>query len=138
MTTPSGQAPLVKSVGENVPAATGPTAQDNVVGRAPQAGVVTAVTLTPEATITGTATNFRTFRLVNRGQDGSGTTVVASLAFDGAGVTAPAFDERALPLSGVAGATTVAEGDVLVLDEVVTGTGLASPGATVSVTVART
>lgn len=138
MTTPSGQAPLIRSVGQNVPAAAAATAQDNVVGRAPLSGVVTEVTLTPEATITGAATNFRTFRLVNRGQDGTGTTVVASLAFDAATVTAAAFDERTLPLSGAAGATTVAEGDVLVLDEVVAGTGLASPGGIVNVTVART
>ena len=135
MTTPSGQAPLIKHLDNEVPAAAAATAQDNVVGRSPFSGAVTGVTFTPEAAITGAATNFRTYRLVNRGQNGSGTTVVASLAFDGAGVTAAVHDERTIPLTAN---TTVAEGDILVFDEVVAGTGLASPGGFVTVTVSRT
>lgn len=134
MSTPSGQAPLVRSLDNEVPAAAAATAQDHVVGRAPFAGTVTGVTLSLEAALTGVATNFRTFRLVNRGQDGAGTTVVASLAFDTATVTAAAHDERAIPLTAN---TAVAEGDILVLDEVVAGTGLASPGGFVTVTIAR-
>lgn len=135
MSTPSGQAPLARVVEADAPAAVAATAQDTVLGKAPLAGAVSSVTFIPEAAITGAATNFRTFRLVNRGQDGSGTTVVASLAFDAATVTAAAFDERTIPLTA---STAVAEGDVLVFDEIVAGTGLASPGGHVNVTVTRT
>ncbi len=126
--------PLTISQRASVPAAATATAQDNVVATAPFAGVVAAVSLTPEATITGAATNFRTFRVINRGQNGAGTAVVASLAFDAATVTAAAFDERAIPLTV---ATAVAQGDVLILDEVVAGTGLASPGGQITVTFTR-
>lgn len=127
-------APYVRTLEETVPAAAATAAQDTVVGEAPFAGTVTSVTLTPEAGITGAATNFRTYRLVNRGTGGAGTTVVASLAFDAATVTAAAYDERELPLTANA---AVAEGDILVLDEVVAGTGLASPGGRVQITVNR-
>lgn len=128
--------PLSGGLREDVPAAAAATPQDVVVGTAPHAGTVTEVTFTPEASITGTATNFRTFRLVNKGQAGAGTTVVASLAFSAGTVTAPAFDEKVIPLIGGAAVDVVA-GDVLVWDEVVTGTGLASPGGQVKVTVSR-
>ncbi len=129
------QAPLLRTFEENVPAAAAATAQDQIIGRAPFAGRIVSVTLTPEASIAGTATNFRTFRLLNRGQNGTGTTVVASLAFDAATVTAAVFDERDIPVTTAN--ATVAEGDILVWDEVVTGTGLASPGGQVRVNVSR-
>lgn len=135
MTAP--QAPLDRTIETTVPAAGAAVAQDQVIGEAPFAGEVSAVTFTPEANITGQATNYRTFRVVNRGADGNGTTVVASLAFDGAGVTASDYDERAITLSAVAGATDVAQGDILAWDEVVTGTGLASPGGLVTVALSR-
>ncbi len=126
--------PLRNAQQANVPAAAVATAQDQVVGEAPFLGTITEVTFAPEANITGTATNFRTFRLINRGRTGAGTTVVASLAFDAATVTATAFRERVIPLVGN---NAVAEGDVLVWDEVVAGTGLASPGGQVQVTYSR-
>lgn len=133
----SGQAPLVRSAQQDVPAAAAATAQDVIVTTAPYQGSVSGVRFTPEAGITGATLNFRTFRLLNRGQDGTGTTVVASLAFNDAAVTAAAFDARDIPLSTAAGATAIAEGDVLVWDETVTGTGLASPGGQVQVFLAR-
>lgn len=131
------QAPFTTQLRTTVPAAGAAVAQDQVVGQCPVAGAVSSVTFTPEAAITGTATNFRTFRLVNRGQSGAGSTVVADLAFSTGSVTAAAYDERTIPLSGTAANLVVAEGDVLVWDEVVTGTGLASPGGLVTATVAR-
>ena len=130
------QAPRQAVLRSTIPAsAAAGTAQDQAIDSVPFAGTVSAVTFTPEAAITGAATNYRTFRVVNKGQDGSGSTVVASLAFSSSGVTAAAFDEKAIALSGVAGATTVAAGDVLIWDETTAGTGLSSPGGEVRVAV---
>lgn len=132
------QAPLQRTLEATIPAsAAAGTAQDQTVGVAPFAGTVSAVTFVPEADITGAATNYRTFRLLNKGSDGNGATVVASLAFSSGAVTASDFDEKAITLSAVAGATTVAEGDVLAWDETVAGTGLSSPGGRVRVTIDR-
>jgi hypothetical protein len=132
-------APLSRSISAEVPAqGTAGTVQDFVIGEAPYAGTVTEVTIIPEAAVTANATNYRTFRVVNKGQAGSGTTVVASFATDT--VTTDdlaAFDEKALTLSAVEGATTVAEGDVLVADETITAAGVAHGGYTIQVTISR-
>lgn len=129
--------PLQRTLTATLPAVSAGTAQDQVIDTVPFAATVSAVTFTPEADITGAATNFRTFRVVNTGSDGNGTTVVASLAFSSSGVTASDFDEKDITLSAVAGATTVAQGDVLKWDETVAGTGLATPGGKVRVTLDR-
>jgi len=107
---------------------------DQVVDEAPKAGTVTAITYTPEALITGADTNSRTLTVVNKGQAGAGNTVIATLALTN-GVNAPAFDEKPFVLSVVAGATTVAEGDVLVAVSDSIGTGLADPGGQVSISI---
>lgn len=129
--------PLQRLVETTVPAATAGNAQDQTIDAVPYDGTVTSVTFTPEAAITGAATNFRTFRVLNKGQSGAGSTVVASLAFSSSGVTAAAFDETTITLSGTAANLAVASGDVLAWDETVAGTGLASPGGLVRVKVDR-
>jgi len=130
----SGASPNVKRLQATLPGVGAAVAQDQNVGEAPFAGTVTSVSYTPEANLVGTATNFRTLRLLNKGQDGNGTTVIASLAFDSGAVTADDFDERAIPITGNA---QVAAGDILAWDETVTGTGLASPGGLVQVEITR-
>lgn len=108
------------------------TAQDTVIGEAPFAGTVTEVTFIPEATLAAHASNIRTFRVVNKGSDGSGTTVVASRStVTSNGQTA--FDEWTVTLSAVAGATTVAAGDVLIFDETIGASGVAHSGGRVKV-----
>lgn len=130
-------APLTRRLEAFVPAAAAGTAQDQAIGKAPFAGKITRVSIIPEATITGQATNFRTLRAVNKGQAGAGSTVAASLAFDGAGVTATAFDERDIPLTTPGTNQDVAEGDVLAADETVAGTGLAHSGYTMVIELSR-
>jgi hypothetical protein len=131
-------APLQRNIEATIPAsANASTAQDQVVGVAPYDGTVSSVTYVPEADITGAATNYRTFRVVNAGQDGNGSTVVASLAFSSGAVTASDFDEKAITLSGTPANLVVAAGDVLKWDETVAGTGLASPGGRVRVQIDR-
>ena len=129
-------APLVRTIQATIPALGAAVAGDQVVGEAPFGGTVTAVTFTPEAAVTGDNTNTRSLLLHNKGQAGSGTTVVATLAFT-TGNNGVAFDEKAFVLSVVAGATTVAEGDILAVVETVAGTGLANPGGRVEVTLSR-
>lgn len=131
-------APLVRKL-QSSTEALGATADGTVViGEAPFAGTVTGVTYTPESDITGAASPAsRTFSLVNKGADGNGTTVVATLAMV-SGVNASDFDEKAITLSVVADATDVAEGDVLAWTSThVGGTGLADPGGLVEVEVSR-
>jgi hypothetical protein len=117
----------------DVPAqATAATVQDFVIGEASHGGTVREVAIIPEAAVAADATNNRTFRVINKGQAGAGTTVVASHQTTTGGALV-AFDEKLMTLSVVAGATTVVEGDVLVADEVVTGTGQAHGGYTIKV-----
>jgi hypothetical protein len=129
--------PLVRPLEIEI-AASGATATTSGSERVPFAGVVQAVRLLPLAAVTGAASPAsRTYTLVNRGQDGNGSTAVATLALT-SGVNLVAFDERAVPLSGTAANLNVAEGDVLELRSAAVGaTGLADGGATAIVEIAR-
>jgi hypothetical protein len=87
-----------------------------------------------EANVTANATNFRTLRVINKGQDGNGTTVVATLPLDSPGADDLAdFDEKTIPVTEAN--ATVAAGDVLAFDETVTAAGLAHSGLRVAVEV---
>lgn len=105
--------------------------------RVKRAGTVSVVTYAPNADITGAATNNRTFNLINKGQDGNGTTVIATLNF-GNGVNASDFDEKTIPLSGVADNLVVAAGDILAWQSDAINTGIADPGGLVNVEVVTT
>jgi hypothetical protein len=129
-------APLVRTLQATLPALGAAVNGDQVVGEAPFAATVTAVSFTPEAAITGDNTNTRTLTLVNKGTAGVGTTVVATLAFT-TGNNGVAFDEKPFTLSVVAGATTVAEGAVLQVNEVIAASGLANPGGLIQVELTR-
>ncbi|RPH36343.1 MAG: hypothetical protein EHM90_02220 [Chloroflexi bacterium] len=134
----SGAAPLVRTLEIDVPAAGAAVAQDTIIGEAPFAGEVTAVSVISEGAVIAHATNFRTLRVLNKGQAGAGSTVVASLALDTPTTDdLAAKDEKSIPLSGVADATDVVEGDVLILDETVAASGLAHTGLLVKVDISR-
>jgi len=107
-----------------------------VAGRAPEDGVLSAASFTPVANVTGAASNNRQYDVINKGQDGNGTVVMATLAF-GSGVNATDFNEQAFTLSVVEGATEVAEGDVIAVLSSAPGTGIADPGGRVDLTFAR-
>lgn len=107
-----------------------------VIGKAPFDGTVTAVTYTPEAAMTGHASDKRVFTIVNKGADGTGTDVVATLDMTG-GVSAAAFDEKAFTLSGTAANLAVEAGDVLAFVSTHAGSGIADPGGEVSITIER-
>lgn len=130
-------APLQKVIEADVPAvSTAGNSDDTVIGQAPFAGTVTDVEYVPEAAITGAATNNRTVSLVNKGQDGSGSTVIATLTF-GSGTNAAANDDATVTLSGTAANRVVAAGDTLQWRSVANGTGIADPGGLARITLSR-
>jgi hypothetical protein len=129
-------APFVRTIEATVPGATIAQVTDQAVTEAPFDATVTRCALVPEAAVTGDNTNTRTFTLVNKGQTGAGTTIVATLALT-TGVNLVAFDEKLFTLSAVAGATSVVAGDVLQLNEVVAGSGLAHSGGRVVIDFTR-
>ena len=96
------------------------------------AGKVTSVSYIPEAASTGDNTNKRTYTLVNKKQDGSGTTVIATLDLV-TGVNLVAFDEKPATLSATPADLVVAQGDVLAWVSTHTASGLVDPGGAVVV-----
>jgi hypothetical protein len=130
------QAPLNKSLTGDIDAL-GATADGTTpLGAAPFAGTVASVIYIPSVAITGANTNTRTLNLINKKQDGTGSTVVATLAL-ASGVNPAAFDETPLTLSGTAANLVVAEGDVLAFQSVHASSGLADPGGEVRVKITR-
>lgn len=130
-------APLVKKYRLNVAAVAAGSDLETDAVLADMAGTVTAVTYVPATVLTGANTDSRTIVVVNKGQAGSGTTIVASKAFT-SGVNAPADDGTAITLSGTAANLVVADGDVLVAQSNHVGsTGLADPGGMVVIEVTR-
>jgi len=105
--------------------------------RAPFAAIISAVYFVAAALLTGADNDSRTIQLVNKGQNGAGATVIASLAFTN-GISAAAFDERALTLSATAADLVVAEGDMLAVVSTHVGNGLADPGGIIEVKFGRT
>ena len=127
------QAPRVITLEQAVDNVAAGSDLTTIIGEAPFAGTVTAVKYVPKADITGANTDTRTVSVINKGQDGNGTTSVASLGFV-SGTNASDFDEKTITLSGTAANLVVAAGDVLAWTSVHSGTtGLADPGGTVRV-----
>jgi hypothetical protein len=108
------------------------TDEPTVLGTVAYTATISKVTFTPEANITGVATNNRRFSLINKGQDGNGAVEVAALEM-AAGVNAFDFDELTLTLSVTPANLAANVGDVLAWLSDAQGTGLADPGGTVTV-----
>lgn len=94
---------------------------------------VSAVTYAPVTAITGANTNTRSVSLVNKGQTGAGSTVIATIQYN-SGVNAAAADENVVTLSGTPANLNVAAGDILQWQSTHVGTGIADPGGLVCVT----
>lgn len=130
-------APLIRTLEVELPASTILATTSESV-RAPFAGTVQAVRYLPLAAVTGAASpSSRTISLINKAQDGTGSTSVAALPLL-SGTNLVAFDEKAIPLSATAANLVVAEGDVLTVTSVpVGGTGLVEGGGTAIIEIAR-
>lgn len=133
MTSPFG----TKLVAAVEPVATAGNDLNTNIGVAPTSGVVTAVGYATVTAITGANTNTRSVSLVNKGQAGAGTTVIATLQFN-SGVNTTASDEKVITLSSTAADLVVTAGDVLQWQSTHVNTGIADPGGLVTVTINAT
>lgn len=134
MTDQAPRTTILEAPVDNVAAASDLT---TVIGEVLEAGTVSSVSFTPKANITGNDAESRHYALINKGQDGNGTTSVATLDMD-TGVSANDFDEKALTLSGTPANLVVAAGDILAFTSTHEGsTGLADPGGSVKVEITR-
>lgn len=93
-------APSVQTIRESVDALTIAADATPTVGEVPIAGNVSSVTYTPNLAMTGAASHYRTLNLINKGQAGLGTAVIATFAFSNTGYDGVAFDELPLNLAG--------------------------------------
>lgn len=107
-----------------------------IVAEAPFAATVTAVSYTPVSTQAGANTNSRTLNLYNRGTDGTGVVLVATLALV-SGVDLTDNDEKQLTLSATPANLVVAANDILEFESLHVGTGIADPGGLVAVEMTR-
>jgi hypothetical protein len=92
---------------------------------------ITGVKWVPAAAVTANGTNFFTLTLRNR-TTGAGTALPAQRSY--AATNSVAFVAEAMTLSGTTADLNVAAGDVLTVEKLVTGTGLAMPDGVVQVT----
>lgn len=137
MPTNPNASPLLRNLNVVAPAVAANADKSTIVGESLEDGVVSGVSYTPVADVTGANTETRTISLVNKGGDGNGTTVVATLAL-ASGVNLSDFDEKALTLSATPANLIVAESDVLAFASIHSGTtGLADPGGSVKVEIGR-
>ena len=135
--TSSGMAPLLLTFEVPLAAeATAGTGQEAQLCVAPWAGTLAEAYYTPEAAITGVATNNKVMSIRNRGSAGAGATTMASLTF-GAGTNGVAFDESTLALSGTPANLVFALGDVITAQSTVNGTGMTLPEGKVRVVLSR-
>lgn len=133
----TGQAPLSQTYRAVLPATTAAADFEVTMFIAPYAGTLSAAKYVADTTLTGANTESRTAQVINKGQTGVGTTVMASKAFT-SGVNAAAFDETALTLSSTASDLAIAAGDVIAFKSLHVGsTGLADPGGSVELVVTR-
>lgn len=131
MTAPFGNTLVLSAQ----PVSTAGNSLNSTAAVAARDGTVTAVTYTTPTAITGANTNTRSVSLVNKGQAGSGTTVVATLQFN-SGVNTTASVPKTITLSSTPADLVVVAGDVLQWQSTAVGTGIADPGGLVQVTIA--
>lgn len=114
-----------------VPAMFSADAADQVIsmGRVARPGLINSVEFIPGWTMNGADTNSRTFTLLNLGQSGAGTAVVATLALT-SGVNLTRGVAKVITL-GAAADRVVAIGDSLIWRSAAVGSGLPDPGGRV-------
>lgn len=92
---------------------------------------ITGVKWVPTANITANGSNYFTLTVRNRKADASGTALPASRSY--AATNSTAFVPEAMTLSSTAADLLVASGEVLSIEKLVTGTGLAMPDGVVQI-----
>jgi hypothetical protein len=100
----------------------------------PFAGRVTKVDWVPKAAVTANGTNFVALNVRNRGNLGTGTTLVATRSY--AATNSVAFKPETLTLNATPANLKVAAGDSLTVERIVTASGVATPAGTVIIWIA--
>jgi len=131
------QAPRRHTIKIQVPAVTTVGNSASYPVKVPEAGVVAGVSYAPTSAQSGANTNSRTLNVINKGQAGAGSTSVASLALV-SGTNLAAFVPSTITLSGTAANLVVAAGDVLQVQSLSVGTGIADPGGEFEILIDRT
>lgn len=135
MGTPTGNFRTTRTLRVRTPAeGTAGTGGEYAVGTVDVTGAVVGARYTPDATVTGVASNNKALAVVNKGTSGSGTQSTAAVTF-GAGTNAPAYDLTALTLDPTVANRDVVAGSVLSLRSTVNGTGMTLPAGTIEVDV---
>jgi len=115
-------------------AATADATKEWPVFCAPDSCKILQVQIIPQATITGTATNYFNLNLRNKGAAGAGTTELGNIDFL-SGTNATGYDAKDIVADTAhASATALSQGDVLGLQRELVLTGLAMPELIVLVT----
>lgn len=132
--------PFIKDLEADVDNIAATSDEYTIIGRAPWAGTVTAVTYYPRDSVTGLtlATAARTMTVYNRGNStGTGSTAVATRTVSSGTDLANnvAFD---LTLSTTSASLVVASGDLLELESLHITTGVLDPGGRIIVRLSRT
>ena len=109
--------------------------QVQMVGRVQRPGSINSVEFVPSWSLNGANTNTRTYVLVNKRTDGSGTTTVATLALtSGNNLTKGAAKTAVITAANA----VVVVGDVLSWESIHGGSGLPDPGGQVIVQQSQT
>lgn len=129
----AGEAPLLRTIRarHDTDAAAG-TDYTEVVGTAPFAGTISAVSYIPDAAVSGATSTATTLAVRNETQN----LAAAALAFI-TGVDLVAFTAKALTLSGTAANLVVAAGDVITFKKTHASTGTAMSSGSVEVVFSR-
>jgi hypothetical protein len=98
--------------------------RDDVVVVAGVTGAIVAVTISPDTAMAGVDTNSATLSLINKGQTGGDTRVVATRALTNT-VNLVAFDEFSLTVSTTPATVAVVKGDILALSHIKVGSNVA-------------
>lgn len=126
----SERSPRITTMERELPGLATDVEDSYVLGEVEEDGSIEEASFTPTANITGADTNYRQLRIINKGADGNGSTVLATLDFT-SGVNATDYNEIAFTLTATMANRNVAQGDVIAVESNAPGTGLADPGGTV-------
>lgn len=110
-------------VGVRMVAISGGSTGELAAFKAPEACVVKAVGIIPDAAITGANGDYMTLQFVNKGSDGTGTDVIGSHAYTLGEDVAQYDDDEFSPLAN----DHLAKGDTVTFEKAETGAGMAMP-----------
>lgn len=117
----------------DLPSCAASATPETPLGEVRGAWTVGEISIVSEAALTAADATARTLTVYNRGQSGSGTTVVGTLVTNTATGNWAANDKKTFTLSATPGALNLADGDALECVETVASTGTARGNCQLSI-----